>query len=78
MRLGAHVCHSLISTLCVGDTLIIVTLGTIATCEALLVWFLCRAWQTRERRPVVVMVRPRSYPLAAHLAGQPSLDASRS
>jgi hypothetical protein len=77
MDLGAHYCRGLISTLCVGDTMILVTLSTIAICEALLIWFLVHAWRTSEPRHVVVLA-PRSLAPGARRAGSAHLDASPS
>jgi hypothetical protein len=76
MELGTSYCHRLISQLCVGDSVIIVTLATIAVCEALLVRFLWRSWRTRSQRTITL--HPRTYGLGSRRAGSANLDASPS
>ena len=77
MYLGAHYCHRLISTLCVGDTMVLITLGAIAVCETFLIVFLCHAWNTRPRHQTA-KVRTRTYRLRAPSAPSANLDASPS
>jgi hypothetical protein len=48
MLLGAGYCHRVISALCVGDTFVFVTLGTVGVCEVLVIRFLWRLWCSRE------------------------------
>lgn len=78
MQLGPRVCHELISTLNVGDTLIVATLGMIAVCETLLIWFLVHAWQTRERRQAALAFQPRPHPRPPLAVAIPNLDPSAS
>jgi len=77
MDMGTNYCHRIISALCVGDTMIVVTLATIAVCEALLISFVWRAWQTRERGRTVAL-QPRPYVIPSHRPGSANLDASPS
>src|ERR1700691_42409 len=73
MLLGTSYCHRVISALCVGDTFVFVTLGTVGVCEVLVIWFLWRLWYSRESASIG---HPRTHATTRHTAGPVDIETA--